>query len=632
MKKLKFLPSVLMMIACIAVLVIGVYSATPIESVLRGTINISASKADAAITIYLGDVSDNVVLTERTVIRDSQEIMLDDSKLAFNIANAENLSDVESKTISIKVENLYTSKALGVHFVAGKILSSGTTSANVATVKHLDGTMGSGESATTVKDIVTAKFSPYTKVTESSSNVVTCELSLNSLENAESVAVELALALNIEEYNEQLAPLTAGINVNTNANAVVVTTKVAHGYTAGATLSNTYTNRISTSYLRIDNTKYANTNIDTSVKRYRTTEVTFSVANAGEKAVTVDIDAVLDDANIQVTTLGNAYIGAGKTGEVSLQFTPLRDSVDTIITSTIKNVLCNINVYEATEQTELQASIKDRMRYNALGYNWGTMKHYIEYGDNPFKAGQKLKWYVWGVSVDNGALRVLTADDVEVSYDANGNQIEVLKYTSTENGTREYYFISENILDVNGAGRPYLMYNGEYDDNSYYSADGTDTNKYYASNYEGSLVQGYLSGTTMRTNYTSVNSGHISTGVTANFYDYYGLTNDPIYNQINARSIKEMCTSQYDNSYNSKYDGMADKFWSLSYSEYLNFLGRYSANSVAKLLSTSSVAYWRLRSPYGSNYVYYVCDDGNNSLNFVYYDNVGIRPAFKLAI
>ena len=55
MKRLKFLPTILMLVLCVGVLAIGIYAITPSKNTIDGTITIGASPAEVQIDCYVGD-------------------------------------------------------------------------------------------------------------------------------------------------------------------------------------------------------------------------------------------------------------------------------------------------------------------------------------------------------------------------------------------------------------------------------------------------------------------------------------------------------------------------------------------------------------------------------------------------
>ena len=113
MKKFKFLPSVLMLVACVAVLCVGVFSLTPTENTIGGTINIS-SMARVKLTCYV----------DEEVVYDSQNTAygvdwdLTETALNFDVSNYADASQVPLRTIRIHIQNL-TGLHLGVYFYNG---------------------------------------------------------------------------------------------------------------------------------------------------------------------------------------------------------------------------------------------------------------------------------------------------------------------------------------------------------------------------------------------------------------------------------------------------------------------------------------------------------------------------------
>ena len=113
MKKLKLLPSMLMLIVCVAVLCVGVFSLTPTENTIGGTINIS-SMARVKLTCYV----------DEEVVYDSQNTAygvdwdLTETALNFDVSSYADAEEVPLRTIRIHIQNL-TGLHLGVYFYNG---------------------------------------------------------------------------------------------------------------------------------------------------------------------------------------------------------------------------------------------------------------------------------------------------------------------------------------------------------------------------------------------------------------------------------------------------------------------------------------------------------------------------------
>jgi len=54
MKKIKLLPSVLMLALCIGILGIGIYAANPTNNVITGTITVNAANAGIKVEVFEG--------------------------------------------------------------------------------------------------------------------------------------------------------------------------------------------------------------------------------------------------------------------------------------------------------------------------------------------------------------------------------------------------------------------------------------------------------------------------------------------------------------------------------------------------------------------------------------------------
>ena len=641
MKKIKFLPSVLMLVLSVAVLALGVYAANPSTNTVTGSIKVNASSYPIAIRCLL----DGEEIENHQTIRAGITWTDGLSNLEFNTDTALTVEDVKPRVLTMKITNL-SNVDLGAYFLSDEntlTTENKATFDSISTVEHL---------VSGTDTIVKVTKTGYQKLEPNQTVEMTVTMSLYQIFYEEK-NVSFTHILNIEECQDNLASMAQGITVNTNGvsmDKLTITPTVMHGYTnenlnaegqekaeADKMVALANTGRYATTNLAIDDDNYLYGRYEgfgftfdeeiNSHKRYRTTNVKFAIYNGEDYGITADINAVLEEEKIQVTTLGNAYIGAKEIGEVSLQLTPLRETTE-VVTATINDIVSTINIYKATAETTAQADVYSRIKYNAQGYNGGTMKHYIEYGVNPFNPSQKLKWYVWGVKVGESALRAITADDM----DANNKLIK-----STSESTREYYFISEHVLNVskdkdNGK---YLRFSNEYDSFSWrpIGMPEEEPDQHYrfdSSAYESSLLRGYLSGATMRTE--GYDPG-VSGGDAANFYDFYRLTNDPIYNKINSRLLTDLETVWNSSTPAADYPyyGIADKFWALPTEEFSHVLGEGTRNSQSSLLSTGDAACWWITGMEDDDDVYYVRVEGA-----YYYERVssklGVRPAFKLEI
>ena len=124
MKKFKYLPSVLMLVLCLAVLAVGIYAIKPTQNTIEGSITIGATNPAVDLTVYYipdGVTVEDAVLNDANKIgttktaRYGVELDLTDTRLDFSMDKVNTLSDVKAKNIAIKIENTST-QVLGAYF------------------------------------------------------------------------------------------------------------------------------------------------------------------------------------------------------------------------------------------------------------------------------------------------------------------------------------------------------------------------------------------------------------------------------------------------------------------------------------------------------------------------------------
>ena len=114
MKKIKFLPSILMLVACVAILCVGVFSLTPTENTIGGTINIS-SMARVRLSCY---VNEELVYSDQNTAY-GIDWDLTETALDFDVSDCSDPAEVPLRTIRIHIQNL-TGLHLGVYFYNGQ--------------------------------------------------------------------------------------------------------------------------------------------------------------------------------------------------------------------------------------------------------------------------------------------------------------------------------------------------------------------------------------------------------------------------------------------------------------------------------------------------------------------------------
>lgn len=453
MKKLKILPTVLMLVLCVGILAVGVFALTPTKNTISGTITVNSSNPEVLISVYTVNAQGNmsaVPFFGPQTARSGIEIELGNA-LAFNTSNInseDQLSNISIKMV-IRVENPSTTQKLGVYFSSESMTGPLRDSTKVETVKELI-------TEDDQDDIAQATLSGYSPlpVATSATNLGVCDMqvSFDMIKFSETnTSIDLEnelnkLYLNIETYQGEHDESTINkLALKTNGNNVTVTAKVGNG-TAQA-LTDTWKPEVA-----FDNAK-AESSVENSYI-LPTQVITINVKN---NSTTNPISASLvgnfnGNSAITVTVVNNPYIAPDATGQVTLQLTQNVSTTDTTRTPLdITGVNYSIEITEL-ENTTLDIQ-NDRIKYDETGFKVSSVTvreqnqetgemgdpvtteiiyhYYVEFGENPYVAGEKLRWYIY--AYDN--------DGTKTSINASGAPNPK---TATQSYT--YYFISEYVL------------------------------------------------------------------------------------------------------------------------------------------------------------------------------------------
>ena len=642
MKKTKLIPSILMLVLCTAVLAVGIYAASPTSHSVVGTVNISAGGANVSITGYLddgdGDFSNDVKVTNTYTSRTAQTISIYANALDFDCASAFDISEVAEKKLYFKVQN-HSSFSLGAYFLEGTVPEGGTTESNIAESKSFNGTMGTQ----TITNLITATFTPYSEVPANGSTNMYSTLKLNQL-NAEASTVTLNLNLNIEKLNEELLPTDNTIKIANESNLnVSIACSVENANNATTTTTISKSGRWQAGELAFAETKYGNGEL-----RLKTIKMSMLVANNGSEPISASVtegdnNHAQDASKIKVTILNNSYIAPGKTGEVSVHFSAVYDRSSGAVTT-----VPEIGAYNYTVTVSKATTVSSTYVYDLITYDDDTttnsmptkgFKYYIEYGDNPYVPGTKLRWYVWAKDDGSGNPTALEASDK-----ITDNGVKKLAKNNT------YYFISEYILDSSSTQRG-IPFQAEI-----YFGDMTNIYGDYVTDYAGSNVREYLNGLTVKNGYydnsadDSTYNQHMPNGSDVNFLNTYNLTSDPLYALITGRSLESLygdinystsgdTSSPFPTNNTDAKTTDTDMFWLPSYKEYYNLIRNGTdSNAVAYLASqagtrpTNNVACWWLRTPMTLASGATVIFDGSTDYAIARDVSTGVRPAFKIQI
>ena len=615
MRKFKVLPSILMLVLCTAVLAVGIYAASPTSHNIVGTVKVTAGGANVSITGYLddgdGDFTDDVKVTNTYTSRTSQTINIYANAIDFDCSSAFDISEVAEKKLYFKVDNL-SSYSLGAYFLEGTVPAGGTTSSNIAETKNFNGTMGT----TTITNLITATFTPYSEVPANGSTNMYSTLKLNQL-NSEASTVTLNLNLNIEKFNEELKPVSENSVQVKNANGANITIS-CELQNASTTSTQSITNA---GVWEVGALSFSDEKFNGQL-RLETIKMKMLVKNNDSVPISVSISSAntLDSTMLKVTTYGSPYIAPGYTEEVSIQFAAeFNRGANNAITEVTAPEVLTYKYAVIINKLDSTSNMLSRVKFDSTGIGNGTMKFYVEFGENPYVENEKLRWFIWAKDDGTG-----NPEAIEPNVDYSG---------STFLGGETYYFISEYILDVENMNG--IIYQNEA------ITGGTNSSGRNISDYASSNLRKYLKGMTVKRdevyNGTFANYECYSNGSNVNFFEWFKLTEDVLYGKILVRSIQDLYATGANNNINelsSIYMDEMDKFWALSYND-VSYITNDDTNEESAMAygitsGDSLSCSWWLRSPYDKNTEWVYTEDGFGAT--MGDGAVGVRPAFALAI
>ena len=212
MKKIKILPSILMLIACIAVLGVGVFAVAPTQNKINGSITINASNPEIIISVYSygqdGNLNSSPFFGPQNV-RSGVEIPF--GTLEFDLSKANSQSDLENLGIKfvIRIENP-TSTELGAYFT-DEFLTEPIETKQLTT-------------ADSQTDVVSASLSKYTKLNPATSETEygSCDMEItfkllkfsSSSTTVNLIDDENKIYLNIGAFDSKFMPTTQGLMLN----------------------------------------------------------------------------------------------------------------------------------------------------------------------------------------------------------------------------------------------------------------------------------------------------------------------------------------------------------------------------------------------------------------------------------
>ena len=610
MKKFKFLPSILMLALSVAVLALGVYAATPSTNTVTGSIKVNASAYPIAIRCLL----DGEEIENHPTIRAGIEWTKGLSGLSFNTDTALSKEDVEPIVLTLQVTNLSNINLAAYWGNTPKTSAATLSDISVQQFLTKDG-----------QKVVQADKTGYKKLEPNQMVEMNVTMSLYEIFYTDMGTLNFDYYLNVEECQDKFV---SGIFITGAEQAsltempscdlgVQITVRHVTDVETSA-LSEVASGSIySTANLKVDDDNYENQYLNT-IKRYRTTVIEFAFKNT-TAGMDYDITTIayLDNPNIELTTTKTYLPWQATSAKASVQFTVKRDknglvgddlSIDGVqIYVYFDNVGGTVGSYDA----------RQRVLYDEEGLNGGDLHYYVEYGVNPQNPNKKLRWYMFGKQVYNdSAIEADRGWGQVVALDASEKQANA-HFSGSINGVK-YCFVAENSLDsyVNlGGEKPFgIQFCNEGDDSAYGdNGDGEDR-----SIYEGSLLQRFLSGESVRTEECVIDrewedDSFYSAGCIANFYNIFKLDDDELFTCINERTLGDLSGQV------AEYSSMADKFWSLSVDEFL-ILASENAGGYDYWLRDGRDGQYTNRIAYG--------DSTSLSNNLT---QQGFRPAFMLS-
>ncbi len=207
MKRAKLIPSILMLVLCVAVLAVGIYAVSPAQNNVTGTISVIASNVEVEITAYLGTAKTTKV-SDTITARTSTPVPIKDGKLEFDGSSASSSDNVADITLVLEIKNNSASKVLGAFFLKDDSLPLTLTSANITRSINFDGK--TAENTQTTTNLVTAGLPGYTQISAGATIDLVCTLSLNQLTDYD-MNVALNLPLVIHEYDVNMTATSVSL-------------------------------------------------------------------------------------------------------------------------------------------------------------------------------------------------------------------------------------------------------------------------------------------------------------------------------------------------------------------------------------------------------------------------------------
>ena len=213
MTRLRILPSVLMLVACVAVLCVGIYAVSPVNNEINGSLTIS-SMAKVNITAYANEKE--IFSTTKTASGVSMNLT-ESGALDFDALNASTADEIPQRVLRIRIQNL-TNKALGAYFYNGdestlETQEDGTKLATYASLVHSQKIYPQGADKTVeANSVADVTLSTYSYIAAANPDndydeidmYITIDVTKIDFDD---IVCDFALKLRIEEYRSNFEAL-----------------------------------------------------------------------------------------------------------------------------------------------------------------------------------------------------------------------------------------------------------------------------------------------------------------------------------------------------------------------------------------------------------------------------------------
>ena len=199
MKKVKLIPSILMLVLCVGVLAVGIYAAKPSVNNITGSLTIVPPDALVEISASVGDTQ----IIEPQGVAYGKTFDISDA-LKLDQRGATNIWEVEDAVLTISITNL-SNKELGAYFYSGTGVKDGLATAD--DILYAD----------TLGDKIDVALSPYRHIGIADANATTDTITMTIGFNLKALTDdaethEFNYTLNIEEYVPNYTDESTNVN------------------------------------------------------------------------------------------------------------------------------------------------------------------------------------------------------------------------------------------------------------------------------------------------------------------------------------------------------------------------------------------------------------------------------------